>query len=220
MTENQLKKEKKWLFFALGIIAGFILCGAYTVISEMVHNKSQSFTQSIRHIYHHGADKDTVVKYVQVAQKSTNKSEKDKLSDNVDSLALMSETDNLDEVDFYMDEEDVADDNDNVVVVDKILAKKTIKVLFKDIEMNDVPAFDNAISHFDVQQWNTPIKNKISYHRDNAVLQVKGLPIDKVVIVCIEHQYYLHHAGQYYLLENNESFEKIGSPVVLKSSKS
>ncbi|MCQ2269823.1 MAG: hypothetical protein MJZ52_01155 [Bacteroidales bacterium] len=210
MSENQLKKEKKWLYFALGLVAGFVICGAYSLINQMVHNKSQSLTQTIKHIYHHEPSNDTLVKYVNYVKKSA----PDKQALLKDSLRMAAEADEMDEAEFYMDEDEFADDN--VVLVDKIIGKKTVKVQFKDDDFNDIPASDNDIIHFEVQQWNTPIKNRISYHRDNSVVQIKGLSIDKIAIVCYDRHYYLHYADQYYLLENNEGFQKIGPAVSFK----
>lgn len=212
MSENQLKKEKKWLYFALGLVAGFVICGAYSLINQLMHDKSKSLTQTIKHIYHHESSNDTLVKYVNYVKKTS--AEEKNAARIKDSLRLAAEADDMDEAEFYMDDEELTDDN--VVVVDKIIDKKTLKVQFKDADFNDVPASDIDIIHFEVQQWNTPIKNRISYHRDNSMLQIKGLSIDKITVVCYDHHYYLNYGGQYYLLENNESFQKLGPAVTLK----
>lgn len=217
MTENQIKKEKKWLFFAIGLIVGFLISAVAFVGFAMIQSQSKSFTKTIKYIYNREQGKDTVVKYVNVFSKEPLLSVVEEQEQATDSVEIAEIPETYDEVDFSYVSEDQSDED--VVVTDKILAQKMVKVHFKNADFKDVTAENGAISTMEVQQWNTPIKNRISYFFTGNILQIKGLDVDKMEIVHYDQHYYLCHHGNYYLLENNNSFEKLGSPVVLAVQK-
>lgn len=218
MADDQIKKEKKWLFFAIGLMAGFAICLLTFVIFNMIQNKSRSFTQTIEHIYKHNHTKDTIVKYVNVAHAEKQKESKTDETAYVDSLMVDEMEETYDEVDFsYAAESELV--NDDVVVEDKILAQKRVKVRCKDADFKDVASAEGAVDYFEVQQWNTPIKNRITYYLSGNLLQVKGISAEKVEIVYYEQQYYLLYNGNHYLLRNNDTFEKLGVPQALSAQK-
>lgn len=206
MPDNQKNKEKKWLFLAVGIVVGVVICCGVVVITELARNKSQSITQVIKHIYHQESGKDTVVKWMKVqAPKGPVLVTADSLT--IDS-ALVDEQENWEEVDFAIEDEDVLD-NDDVVIVEKIIAETTVKVHFKDVEGRDLAAPADGITSFQVQQWSTPIKNRFSYHRERNILKIKGLKIDKINIVSINKSYYLVLNETYYDISENAGFERL-----------
>ena len=217
MTENQIKKEKKWLYFAIGLIVGFLISAVAFVVFAMIQSQSKSFTKTIEHIYSRENYKDTVVKYVNVARKESETSQTNQLAESQDTLAIDEMPADYDEVDFSYAEETGA--TEDVVVVDKIIAQKKLQVKFKNAEFKDVAATDGVLTELEVQQWNTPIKNRITYRFTGNMLQVKGLDVDKMEIIHYDQHYYLCHHGNYYLLENNNTFEKLGSPVTLAVQK-
>ena len=217
MTENQIKKEKKWLYFAIGLIVGFLISAVAFVVFAMIQSQSKSFTKTIEHIYSRENYKDTVVKYVNVARKESETSQTNQLAESQDTLAVDEMPADYDEVDFSYAEEMGA--TEDVVVVDKIIAQKKLQVKFKNAEFKDVAATDGALTELEVQQWNTPIKNRITYRFTGNMLQVKGLDVEKMEIIHYDQHYYLGHHGNYYLLENNNTFEKLGSPVTLAVQK-
>ena len=217
MTENQIKKEKKWLYFAIGLIVGFLISAVAFVVFAMIQSQSKSFTKTIEHIYSRENSKDTVVKYVNVARKESETSQTNQLAESQDTLAIDEMPADYDEVDFSYAEETGA--TEDVVVVDKIIAQKKLQVKFKNAEFKDVAATDGALTELEVQQWNTPIKNRITYRFTGNMLQVKGLDVEKMEIIHYDQHYYLGHHGNYYLLENNNTFEKLGSPVTLAVQK-
>ena len=217
MTENQIKKEKKWLYFAIGLIVGFLISAVAFVVFAMIQSQSKSFTKTIEHIYSRENYKDTVVKYVNVARKESETSQTNQLAESQDTLAIDEMPADYDEVDFSYAEETGA--TEDVVVVDKIIAQKKLQVKFKNAEFKDVAATDGVLTELEVQQWNTPIKNRITYRFTGNMLQVKGLDVEKMEIIHYDQHYYLGHHGNYYLLENNNTFEKLGSPVTLAVQK-
>ena len=217
MIENQIKKEKKWLYFAIGLIVGFLISAVAFVVFAMIQSQSKSFTKTIEHIYSRENYKDTVVKYVNVARKESETSQTNQLAESQDTLAIDEMPADYDEVDFSYAEETGA--TEDVVVVDKIIAQKKLQVKFKNAEFKDVAATDGVLTELEVQQWNTPIKNRITYRFTGNMLQVKGLDVEKMEIIHYDQHYYLGHHGNYYLLENNNTFEKLGSPVTLAVQK-
>lgn len=218
MSENQVKKEKKWLYFAMGLIAGFAICVLSFVIFSMIQNNTRSFTQTIEHIYKPDNEKDTVVKYVNIVRNESKSASSGDEVEQVDSLAIPLDEETYDEVDFsYADNGEAA--NDDVVVVEKIISQKKIKVQCKDADFKDVASMEGAVDFFEVQQWNTPIKNRMTYFCSGNMLQVKGIPAEKVEIVYFDQQYYLYYGGNYYRLRNNDNFEKLGAPLALNPQK-
>ena len=217
MPDNQIKKEKRWLYFAIGLIVGFLISAAAFVVFAMIQSQSKSFTKTIEHIYRGENSKDTVVKYVNVVRKEAMVSATDEPTQPQDSMDMVELPETYDEVDFSYVAENQGDED--VVAVDKILAQKTVKIHFKNAEFKDVAAEEGTVGTIEVQQWNTPIKNRITYRFTGNMLQVKGLDVDKMEIIHYDQHYYLSHHGNYYLLENNNTFEKLGSPVVLAVQK-
>lgn len=214
MSDNQVKKEKKWFFFAIGLLAGFAISVISFVIFSMIQNNSRSFTQTIEHIYRQDNTKDTIVKYVNVVRTEPVKSIIKEDMEMSDSLMLDDANGTYDEVDFSYAEKS-EDVNDDVVVVDKMLAQKKVKVRCKDADFKDISTEEGVIDYFEVQQWNTPIKNRVTYYCSGNILQVKGVSADKVEIVYYDQQYYLYYSGNYYRLRNNANFEKLGAPLAL-----
>ena len=218
MSDNQDKKEKKWLFFAIGLIAGFAISVVSFVVFSMIQNNTRSFTQTIEHIYRPENKKDTIVKYVNVVRNENQSSKLKGEMEQADSLMIPENGETHDEVDFsYADNGEAV--NDDVVVVDKMLAKKKVRVQCKDADFKDVGSVEGSIDYFEVQQWNTPIKNRITYYCVGNVLQVKGISAEKVEIVYYDQQYYLLYGGNYYRLRNNDNFEKLGAPLALNPQK-
>lgn len=218
MTENQIKKDKKWLFFAIGLVMGFLIAAVAFVVVAMLQDKSKSFTQTIEHIYNPGNDKDTVVKYVTVVRKVpelTVAGEQVQLQDSVDITEV---PENYDEVDFsYI--ENKSNSAADVVVEDRIIAQRKLLVKFKNNDFQDIPSEEGALAELEVQQWYTPIKNKINYHFVGNMLQIKGMEIDGLDIIHYDQHYYLCHQGSYYLLENNSGFERLGVALAIPAQK-
>ena len=138
MADNQIKKEKKWLYFAIGLIVGFLISAVAFVVFAMIQSQSKSFTKTIEHIYSRENTRDTVVKYVKVRDESETISS-DQLVEEQDTAGIDAMPADYDEVDFSYAEENKPTEED-VVVEDKILAQKTVKVRFKNAELKDIPA--------------------------------------------------------------------------------
>lgn len=209
MADNQTRKDKKWLFFAIGLIVGFLISAVAFVVFAMIQSHTGSIIKPIEYIYHRDNDKDTVVKYVNVVRQEMVTNSKDEQSESQDTVAVEESPVDFDEVDFSYAETANAQGQD-VVMEEKIIAQKKLQVKFKSTDFKDVDAEDGALTELEVQQWNTPIKNRITYRFVDNMLQVKGIDIDKLDIIHYDQHYYLSYHGSYYLLENNSGFERLG----------
>ena len=218
MSENQEKKENKWLFLAIGLIVGFLISAVTFVVFAMIQNPSRSLPQTIKYIYNLDKSTDTVVKYVTVVRTEPVSPIMGKQVQQQDSLVVEDASAEYDEVDFsYADNGETV--NDDVVFVEKIILQKKIKVQCKDADFNDIAPVEGTIEYFNVQQWNTPIKNKIMYNLSGNVLQVKGLLAEKVQVIYYDKQYYLCYGGNYFLMEKSDNFENLGAPLALNPQK-
>lgn len=218
MSENQDKKERKWLFFAIGLIAGFAISVVSFVIFSMIQNNTKSITKTFEHIYKPENTKDTIVKYVNVVRKESAEVSKDVQVEMSDSLLLANNEESFDEVEFsYSGESEPI--NEDVIVVDKMLSRKNVRVQCKDADFKDSAPIEGTIDFIDVQQWSTPIKNRITYYLSGNILRVKGISAEKVEVIYYDQQYYLCYGGNYYRLRSNDDYEKLGSPVALAVQK-
>ena len=204
------RKTRYWLVFSIGMIVGFVLS-----ISIFLADK-YFFDSRMNPVY-------TAEEITEPDESLKNRSEKDLKNDKtlpeqkreithpVDSLqsdtgmtALDEEADNYEEAEFSLDEYE-----DDIVVLDKILANKKVRVKFKNMTAEPESQKEHPVQFFEIQQWSTPIRNSISYQRNQNVLKIKGMDISNIEIYNIEGQYYLYNNNRYYLISNNDNFERL-----------
>jgi len=119
------------------------------------------------------------------------------------------------EVTVYDTEFFINQDKQDTVFSDHLLQTKIVKVKLFSYENQEVKQPDNFFQVFEIQQWSTPIKNKITYSRDNNMLRIKGMELDNVNIVFWNDVYYLEIANRYYAIPETKSFEKINLSQIL-----
>jgi hypothetical protein len=100
------------------------------------------------------------------------------------------------------------------VFSDKLLKTKTVKVKLLSKEGQEVVLPENFFRMFEIQMWSTPIKNKVTYFRNQNMLKIKGLEIEYMNIVFWNNTYYLELKERYYLISETEHFVKL-NPIVL-----
>lgn len=121
-------------------------------------------------------------------------------------VALVENEDLLEDAEFSFEPESVVDN----IVEEKISQTKTVKVLVKNANLEDLPSSpDNIIAYFEVQKWDSPIVNRISYQRNHNVLKIKGMDIAKLSIFYINGKYYASDGSRLYSIPNNKMFEKL-----------
>ena len=200
--EKQKNKNKNWLFLLIGVLVGFVLSLSLYLIDKHFFPNHIYLTKTIERIMPGDkADETVAIKQAPVQNESLNR-RTEQVADTlqVDTLFAESYDRDLDEVDFMMD-----DYEGEQVAEAKIVANKRVKVHFVDADTLK-PA---ATEYFIVEQWNSPIKNRITYYRDNTMLKIKGMDVSKIEILHVKGEYYLLNGGRYYLLNNNNAFEKL-----------
>jgi len=100
-------------------------------------------------------------------------------------------------------------DEQDEIFSDQLLKQRRVKVISLKQE---VLLPENSFQFFEIQQWSTPIKNKITYQRNQNMLKIKGMWIDNVNIVFWNNIYYLELNNRYFSISEKEHFEKL-SPI-------
>lgn len=202
-TEKQKDKNKNWLFLLIGVLVGFVLSLSLYLIDKHFFPEHVRLVKMIERAVP-GVDAEesegVAVKPALVeAQNHKAPSAADTLRG--DTLLLGDSYDSdLDDVDFMMDDYEA-----ELVSEDKIVANRRVKVRFAEADTLK-PA---QTEYFLVEQWNSPIKNRITYYRDNPMLKIKGMDVSKIEIYYIKGEYYLLNGNRYYQLNNTTSFEKL-----------
>ncbi|HPE40541.1 MAG TPA: hypothetical protein PLI77_05565 [Bacteroidales bacterium] len=112
----------------------------------------------------------------------------------------------LEDAEFSFEPESLIDN----VAEEKISQTKTIKVLVKNANLEDLPSIpDNIIAYFEVQKWESPIVNRISYQRNHNVLKIKGMDISKLSVFYINGKYFISDGSRLFSIPNNNTFEKL-----------
>lgn len=119
--------------------------------------------------------------------------------------------DELDYQDFMLDEDDMQDEDAlrQNVVGERMLQKSTQKVVYLNHNKQEVPVPANGIVQMQIQQWDTPIKNRLSYQFSGNTVKLKGLGIDNAKVVCYDDNFYLVSGKRVYMLKPNKQFEKL-----------
>src|SRR5574344_248980 len=211
-------KGRFWMGFSNGLLLGLMIAIAFYFVDKYwlkdpihlldpIEESKGNVTES----------KDTVVKIVNNTYYKNKDTEKPLVSTNVDSSQnngsdFEDMSDYEDESDEFMLTDDEESANNVIVEKDKSIRNRSIKVnLFK----NDVDSvIVIPILVFEVEQWTSPIKNKISYQRTNNVLKIKGIDIQKIKIVYFDTKYYIEDEGTYDLIRNNNDFERLQSTAI------
>ena len=113
-----------------------------------------------------------------------------------------------DSVSLYDAEFSFEGKEDDLVFSDQLLQTKTVKVkLLAPEKQEKLP--ENFLQFFEIQQWSTPIKNRITYHRNQSMVKIKGMEIDQVSVVFWNDAYFLEIRNRYYAIPETEYFEKL-----------
>lgn len=207
-TKNSHKPSGIAKFF-LGFSLGILIC---VLVIFVV--KNSSFFQKIESIDLFQNDQtDQTVEETQMPKKKVKKKVTDENTAALDSIALDSTYVNVNENGEILEDAEFTIDpttpTDNVAE-EKISQTRTVKVHVKNANLEDqanIP--DNIIAYFEVQKWDSPIVNRISYQRDRNILKIKGMDISKLSIFYINGKYYISDGSRLFSIPNNNTFEKL-----------
>jgi hypothetical protein len=204
------RKTRSWLVFSIGMIVGFILSISIFLADKYFFDSGMNIVRTMEGITtpdessENTSKKDLKNEEVLPEQGEKSISPVDSLGSDTTATVIDEERANYEEVEFSMD-----DYNEDMVVLDKILANKKVRVKFQNMTAEPESQKEHPVQFFEIQQWSTPIRNSISYQRNQNILKIKGMDISNVEIYNIEGQYYLYNNNRYYLISNNNNFEKL-----------
>jgi len=113
------------------------------------------------------------------------------------------------EISIYETEFSFDGNEPDEVFAAQLLHTKTVKVklLAQDNQEGKLP--DGAFQSFEIQQWSTPIKNKITYYRSQNMIKIKGMVLNQVGVVFANGIYYLEVENRYYSIPETINFDKL-----------
>lgn len=203
-------KNRTWLVFSLGLIIGFILSISIFLIDRYFFSSGFHFNKNIESVFQ---PVDTIVasKTNELKTQKSHTTEKPSTLPS-DSIAIdtnfvfdAEEALSFEDAEFSIEE----DEEEDVVVLDKILANKRVKVKFQQTGHESSSKKENPVQYFEIQQWSTPIRNRIYYQCNQNVLKIKGMNISEVEIYNVDGQYYLYNSNRLYPFKNNQFFVRL-----------
>ncbi|MBO4504740.1 MAG: hypothetical protein J5730_08030 [Bacteroidales bacterium] len=154
---------------------------------------------------------DTVVKYVIHKYEPTTADELanqslDSLSG--DSIIMMDESEDLtmDYEGLYM-----SDDPDyrEEVAADKMLSNFNVHIHYLNNDKQEIAVPDQMPSTLQVQQWTTPIRNRMTYQHSGNTVKIKGLNPTNAKLFHYKNTLILWVNGHYYPIRPNNQFERL-----------
>lgn len=195
--------------FFLGFSVGILLCVFFIFVV-----KNSNFIQKFNSMDFFDQDeRSETVETKPIPKKKTKKKVSNNNTSDQDSLAIQSSDSSfvedpslIEDSEFYI-EETVTQDN---LAEEKLIQSKTVKVTVKNSSLEDqtnIP--DNIIAYFEVQKWDSPIVNRLSYQRNHNILKIKGMDISRISVYYINGKYYVTDGVRLFSIPNNSNFEKL-----------
>lgn len=213
--KNEIKNHqmKGITFLIIGIFVGIILCTSFILLQQRVFGEKIKDNEKITHV------EQPVQPVIQETKPETPKRKSITIKDTVyvtdtlalpaDSLLLTEENSDVEyESDnFYIDEMGFTEQD--VISEEKMLAQRKVKVSYRKDDEVLSPQDTEAITLFNVEQWQSFIKNKVSYQMTDNVLKIKGLDISNVNIYYINGNYYLESDKNLYPIKEQPEYHKL-----------
>jgi len=198
------------IIFFIGLLFGILICiilfyfDVKIFESKLISGKEKEMVTRVI--------KDTV--FLETASKIKKQNIENQTNDTIEEVIEMNlneEESSLYETAFSFDE--VEQDE---VFSDQLLKTKTVKVKLLAKEGQEVILPENFFRLFEIQQWSTPIKNKITFYRNQNMLKIKGMDIENANIFFGNNSYYLEVKNRYYAIPETEHYVKLNSVVLLQ----
>lgn len=204
------KKNRKWLFLVIGIGIGFLAGISVFLLDKYMFKEKLYVYRVFDNLYKPKIVQDTIIQEKTVFI-SAEQSEKDTIPISITEVfpdSLMQWDDDFaewDNVDFFMEMSEPED----VVVSDKIIKSRKIQVKIKNSNTEYYTEGQLPYSSFEVQQWSTPIRNSITYQNYGGTIKIKGMDITNIEIFFMDGSYYLYNGNHYFMLSDNQYFERL-----------
>lgn len=212
ISTNKPDNRRRRLLFALGGVIGLLLGAVLTMLVVDWLDYKHPTVVKVMEPASEGKS-DTVVNYVIHKYQSENVAET--ASQAADTLGMDSAmVDELDYQDFMLDDDDLRELKETEearqnVVGERMLKKLTQKVVYLNHNKQEIPTPNNGIAQMQIQQWETPIKNRLSYQFSGNTIKLKGLSADNVKVVCYDDNFYLVAGKRVFVLKPNRQYEKL-----------
>ena len=192
------------IIFFLGLLTGIFICVLlYYLDTKKI--KAILYTSDKKEVVTY-VQKDTVYVDAQKTKKNQiNTSDNSKVNEG-NELTPLDDEKALYETEFSFDENEKEE-----VFSDGLLHTKTVKVKMYAAENQEGKLPDKCFPIFEIQQWSTPIKNKITYYRDKNMVKIKGMEVDRINVVFWNDAYFLEIGNRYYAIPETEFFEKLNT---------
>lgn len=208
-SEKKPDNRRRRLLFIIGGLIGLLLGAVLTML--MVDWLDYKHPTVVKVFEPSTSQKtDTVVNYVIHKYQSEESGKSGALA--TDTLSMdTSMVDELDYQDFMLDEEDMQEEEAarQNVVGERMLQKVMQKVIYLNHNKQETPAPANGIAQMQIQQWETPIKNRLSYQFSNNTLKLKGLNVETVKVVNYDDNFYLLAGKRVFVIKPNRQYEKL-----------
>lgn len=213
-TENNgiqpTPNPKRRVLFLLGIIVGILLGVGITMLIVNHLNSLHPKEIQLVHPTEQVGKSDTVVKYI-IHKHEAMYSENPAQAIDTAAIDTLQETE-LSQ-DYMLDEDDLLalerEEDENAVPTEKLIARSFVKVTFLDNDKNPISTPDNVVANMQLQQWETPIKNKITYQFSGNTIRIKGASIAQFKVIHYKKTYYLSTAKSCYPIRRNNQFERL-----------
>lgn len=118
---------------------------------------------------------------------------------------IESEESNYEDVEFSIDTKMT----EEIYLFDEIIRSRQVQVTDRSIDFDSLNKYNPPYAAFEIQQWSTPIRNSVTYQRENNILKIKGLNIDSVSVYYRNGNYYLLYKNNSHIIPVNHTFEKV-----------
>jgi hypothetical protein len=190
--------------YILGLLSGILICVTiYYIDTKKLKQKVRLTEKEETGIR---IEKDTV--YVEALPAKKNQpassfSDKTK-AENTSELLASEDDSSVYETEFSFD----GNESDEVFA-DLLLNTRTVRTKLYHQEKQEGKLPENFFQFFEIQQWSTLIKNKITCYRNQNMVKIKGMDVTKAEVVFWNDAYYLELENLYYALPETENFEKL-----------
>jgi hypothetical protein len=197
----------KGILFFVGLLTGIMICVSIFYVDKYMLKSNLPAPQEkkvVARVDVVEAEEEPIVEKQTVENKPAIPKEEEKKSEEIPEEKV-----SLFDSEFSFEEEEPDD-----IFVDQLLQSKIVKAVMHPLEKKENKSPEGFFYIFELQEWSTPIKNKLSYSRYQTLVKVKGLDIKNANVVYWNENFYLEVKNRYYLIPETNNFEKLNTVTI------
>lgn len=206
-------KRGRWIFFFIGLAVGIAMTISFFWIKKQIEKEDTFVINIFKPDFHE--EKSNVPALPQpvedktpvpptLSQKETDIIIEEEIIQEEDQN-IESEEQDFEDVEFSIDTQI----SEEIFLFDEIIRNRQVSVMDHSIAFDSLAKYNAPYTTFEIQQWSTPIRNSITYQRENNILKIKGLNIDSITIYYRDGNYFLLYKNSSHIIPVNNTFEKI-----------